>query len=87
MLCETLYPCSIVMLGGVSPTAVKELSGKVVVSPRFDLLGHKHDEERHSIAVPGATVSVKARIDTAFFKKGEVKYPRGVKHLAGNLKE
>jgi hypothetical protein len=50
-------------------------------------MGHSHDEERHSLPVPGATVSVKARIDTAFFKKGEIKYPRGMKHSAGNLKE
>jgi hypothetical protein len=37
--------------------------------------------------VPGATISVKSRTDTAFFKKGEIKYPRGMKHSAGNLKE
>ena len=50
-------------------------------------MGHSHDEERRSITVPGATLSVKTRTDTAFFKKGEIKYPHGMKHSAGNLKE
>ena len=75
------------MIGGYTPTAVGQLSGTVIGSGRFDLMGHSHDEERRSITVPGATLSVKIRTDTAFYKKGEIKYPRGMKHSAGNLKE
>ena len=69
------------------PTPVRQLSGRVTGSERIDLMGHSHDEERRSITVSGATISVKTRTDTAFFKKGEIKYPRGMKHSAGNLKE
>jgi hypothetical protein len=50
-------------------------------------MGNSHDEERRSITVSGATISVKIRTDTAFYKKGEVKYPPGVKPSEGNLKE
>jgi hypothetical protein len=87
LVSHALYPCSIVMIGGYTPTAVGQLSGTVIGSGRFDLMGHSHDEERRSINVPGATISVKTRTDTAFFKKREIKYPRGMKHSAGNLKE
>src|SRR5258708_26553710 len=87
LLSHALYPCSIVIIGGYTPTAVGQLSGTVIGSGRFDLMGHSHDEERRSITVPGATLSVKIRTDTAFYKKGEIKYPRGMKHSAGNLKE
>jgi hypothetical protein len=76
-----------VMIGGSTPTAVGQLSGTVVGSGRISLMGHSHDEERCSIPVPRATISIKTRADTAFFKKGEIKYPRGTKHSAGNLKE
>jgi hypothetical protein len=75
------------MIGGYTPTAIRQLSGTVLGSARIDLMGRSHDQERHSIAVAGATVSVKARTDTAFFKKGEIKYHRGMKHSAGKLKE
>ena len=87
LLSHALYPCSIVVIGGYTPTAVGQLSGTVIGSGRWDLMGHSHDEERRSITVPGATLSVKIRTDTAFYKKGEIKYPRGMKHSAGNLKE
>ena len=91
LISQALYPCSLVMIGGYTPTAVRQvsgtLSGTVIGSGRWDLMGHSHDEERRSITVPGATISVKSRTDTAFFKKGEIKYPRGMKHSAGNLKE
>jgi hypothetical protein len=87
---QALYPCSLIVIGGYAPTAVRQvtqMSGTVIGSGRVDLMGHSHDEERRSITVSGATISVKTRTDTAFFKKGEVKYPRGMKHSAGNLKE
>jgi hypothetical protein len=87
LLSRPLYPCSIVILGGYSPTVVGQLSGTVIGSGRWDLMGHSHDEERTSITVSGATISVRTRIDTAFFKKGEIKFPRGTKHSTGNLKE
>ena len=87
LLSRPLYPCSIVILGGYSPTVVGQLSGTVIGSGRWDLMGHSHDEERSSITVSGATISVRPRIDTAFFKKGEIKFPRGTKHSTGNLKE
>jgi hypothetical protein len=87
LLSQALFPCSIVVVGGYTPTAVGQLSGTVVGSGRLSLMGRSHDEARHSITVPGATISVKTRTDTAFFKKGEIKYPPGMKHLAGNLKE
>jgi len=87
LFCRLLYPCSIVIIGGYSPTVVSSVNGTVVGSDRFDLMGNSHNEERHSIAVPDAIISVKVRTDTAFFKKGEVKYPPGVKRQAGNLKE
>jgi hypothetical protein len=87
LLSQTLYPCNIVMIGGYTPTAIRQLSGTVVGSGRIDLMGHGHDEQRHSIAVAGATILVKTRTDTAFFKNGEIKYPRGVKHSAGRLRE
>jgi hypothetical protein len=76
-----------VVIGGYTPTAVRQLSGTVIGSGRLDLMGHSHDEERRSITVAGATISVKSRTDTAFFKRGEVKYPPGMKHSAGKLKE
>jgi len=87
LLSQALYPCSMVVIGGYTPTAVRQLSGTVIGSGRLDLMGHSHDEERRSITVAGATISVKSRTDTAFFKKGEVKYPPGMKHSAGKLKE
>ena len=87
LLSQALYPCSMIVIGGYAPTAVRQLSGTVVGSGRISLMGRSHDEERRSITVPGATISIKTRIDTAFFKKGEVKYPRGMKHSAENLKE
>jgi hypothetical protein len=87
LISRPLYPCSIVIIGGYSPTTVRQLSGTVVGSGRFDLMGHTHDKERSSVTVAGATISVRTRTDTAIFKKGEVKYPQGIKHLSGNLKE
>ena len=87
LLCQVLYPCDIVIIGGYKPTAVRQVSGTVFGNGRFDLMGHSHDAERHSTLVPGATISVKARTDTAFFKKGDIKYPRGMKHSAGTLNE
>jgi hypothetical protein len=87
LLSQALYPCSIVMIGGFTPTAVGRLSGTVVGSGRISLMGDRHAEERRSITVPSATISIKTRTDTAFFKKGEIKYPRGMKHSAGNLRE
>jgi hypothetical protein len=87
LLSQALYPCSIVMIGGFTPTAVGRLSGTVVGSGRISLMGDRHAEERRSITVPSATISIKTRTDTAFFKKGEIKYPRGTKHSSGNLKE
>jgi hypothetical protein len=87
LLSQALYPCSMVGIGGVTPTAVGRLSGTVVGSNRISLMGYSHGQERRSITVPAATISIKTRTDTAFFKKGEVKYPRGMKHSAGNLKE
>ena len=87
LISRPLYPCSIVIIGGYSPTTVRQLSGMVVGSGRFDLMRHTHDPERSSITVPGATISVRTRTDTAIFKKGEIKYPRGIKHSSGNLKE
>jgi hypothetical protein len=87
LLSQSLYPCSMVMIGGFTPPAVGRLSGTVVGSGRISLMGYSHDEERRSITVPGATISIKTRTDTAFFKKGDVKYPPGMKHSAGNLKE
>src|SRR3954464_5491426 len=87
LLSHALYPCSMVMIGGFTRTAVGRLSGTVVGSGRVSLMGHSHDEERRSITVPSATISIKTRTDTAFFKKGEINYPRGMKHSAGNLKE
>jgi hypothetical protein len=87
LLSQALYPCSTVIIGGFTPTVVGQLSGTVVGSGRISLMGHNHDEERRSIIVSRATISIKTRTDTAFFKKGEVKYPRGMKHSSGNLKE
>ena len=90
LLSQALYPCSLIVIGGNTPTAVnavRQLSGTVVGSGRWNLMGHNHDEERHSIIVPGATISVKSRVGTSFFKRGEIKYPRGMKHSTGNLKE
>ena len=88
LLSQVLYPCNMVMIGGYGPVpAVRELSGTVSGSARWDLMGHDHDEERSAIRVAGATISVKVRSDTAFFKKGEIKYPRGMKHSSGMLKE
>jgi hypothetical protein len=50
-------------------------------------MGHEHDAERSSITVANATVSVKIRTDTAFFKESELRYPDGMKHSVGLLKE
>jgi Prealbumin-like fold domain len=87
LLSQALYPCSMVMIGGSTPTPVKQLTGKVVGSGRVSLMGYAHDKERSSITVPGATISIKTRTDTAFYKKREIKYPRGMKHNAGLLKD
>lgn len=89
LLSQTLYPCSMIVIGGggYKVDAVRQLSGTVTGSGRWSLMGQSHDEERRSITVPGATISVKARTDTAFSKRGEVKYPRSMKHSHGNLKE
>jgi hypothetical protein len=87
LVSRPLYSCSIVIIGGYSPTTVRQLSGTVVGSGRFDLMGHTHEKERGSVTVAGATISVRTRTDTAIFKKGEIKYPRGMKHSSGNLKE
>jgi hypothetical protein len=87
LLSQALYPCSMIVIGGYKVDAVRQLSGTVTGSGRWSLMGHSHDEERRSVTVPGATISVKARTDTAFFKRGEIKYPRGTKHSHGNLKE
>jgi hypothetical protein len=73
--------------GGYKVDAVRQLSGTVTGSGRWSLMGHSHDEERRSITVPGATISVKALTDTSFSKRGEIKYPRGMKHSHGNLQE
>lgn len=88
LLPGSVYPCDIVIIGGVKPTAVRQgqLSGTVVGSGRIDLMGRSHDEERSSITVPGAMISIRSRTDTEFFKKGEVHYPPGVKPSGGNLK-
>jgi hypothetical protein len=83
----SLYRCDIVAVGGVKPTAVRELFGTVVGSGRMDLMGKSHDEERSSITVAGATILIRSRTDTEFFKKGEVHYPEGMKPSGGNLKE
>ena len=87
LLAGSLYPCDIVVIGGYTPAAIRQVSGTIVGSGRIDLMGHRHDKERHSLAVPGAKISVKTRTDTAFFKKGEIKYPPGAKPSTGNLKE
>lgn len=89
LLSGSVYPCNIVIIGGYKPTAVNEgeLSGTVVGSGRIDLMGKTHDEERRSITVGGATILIRSRTDTEFFKKGEVRYPPGVKASGGNLKE
>lgn len=83
LLSQALYPCSMVVIGGVTPTTVGRLSGTVVGSNRISLMGHSHDDERRSITVPAATISIKTRTDTAFFKKGEVKYHRGYEAFCG----
>src|SRR6266478_3638528 len=85
LVSHALYPCSIVMIGGYTPTAVGQLSGTIIGSGRWDLMGQSHDEERRSITVPGATLSVKTRTDTAFFKKGEFKYPHRMDLSSGTL--
>jgi hypothetical protein len=87
LLSQVLYPCSIVMIGGYTPTRVRQVSGTVFGSDRIDLMGNSHNDERHSTLVPGALISVKARTDTAFFKEKEIQYPPGMKHSAGTLKE
>jgi len=87
LLSQVLYPCSIVVIGGYTPFAIRELSGTVSGSARWDLMGHDHDEERSAIRVAAASISVQTRTDTAFFKRGEIKYPRGMKHSSGMLKE
>jgi hypothetical protein len=87
LLSRAIYPCSMVFVGGFTPTKVRQPSGTVIGSGRRDLMGHQHDAERSSITVPNATVSVKIRTDTAFFKESEVHYPPGTKHSAGLLKE
>jgi Prealbumin-like fold domain len=76
-----------VVIGGVTPTAVGRLSGTVVGSARISLRGHSHDEERRSITLPGAAISIRTRTDASFYKKREIKYPRGTKHNAGLLKD
>ena len=87
LLCRSLYPCSIVVIGGYLPTAVRQVSGTVVGSGRIELMGNGHDEERSSTKVVGATISIQMRTDTEFFKKGEIRYPPGVKPSGGNLKK
>ena len=87
LLSRAIHPCSMVFVGGFTPTKVRQPSGTVIGSGRRDLMGREHDAERSSITVPNATVSVKIRADTAFFKKSEVHYPAGTKHSAGLLKE
>src|SRR5260370_24336531 len=87
LLSQALYPCSIVIIGGYTPIAVRQLSGTVFGSGRFDLMGNSHDEERRSITVSGATISVKTRTDTAFYKKGDVEYPPCAKPSQGSLRE
>jgi hypothetical protein len=78
LMCGSLlYPCDMVVIGGVLPPVVTEVTGTVIGSWRMGVVGS---------AVPGATVSVQTRTDTEFFKKGEVKYPRGTKPSGGNLK-
>jgi hypothetical protein len=52
LLSQALYPCSMIMIGGSTPTAAGPLSGTVVGSARISLMGHSHDEERRSITVP-----------------------------------
>jgi len=88
LLSELVWPCSTIIIGGFKPTAVRQgqLSGTVVGSGRVGLMGKSHDEERSSITVPGATISIRSRTDTEFFKKGEVHYPPGVKPSGGDLK-
>src|SRR5258708_12289844 len=85
LLSQSLYPCSLIVIGGYTPTPVRQLSGTVIGSGRIDLMGHSHDEERRSITVSGATISVKTRTDTPSSKKGDVKYTQPIKHSPDNL--
>jgi len=87
LISGSLYPCSIVRLGGLKPDVVRQISGIVVGSARFDLMGMSHNEERHAITVPNASVSLSIRTDTEFFKEGEVQYPPGTKPSGGYLKK
>ena len=72
---QVLYPCSIVMIDGYAPFAIRELSGTVSGSARWDLMGHDHDEERSAIRDAGATISVKARTDTGFYRRARSNTP------------
>ena len=65
---------------------VNALTGKVVGSGRTDLSGLSHDEERRSITIAGATILIRNRIDTKYFRKSEAHYPQGMKQ-GGDLKE
>jgi hypothetical protein len=91
LLARSLHPCSIVYVGGMTPTKIQQLSGTVVGDGRQQpLVSSAGKAEWHSItvrSVPAAMISVKIRTDTAFFKKGEVQYPAGMKPSRGNLKE
>jgi hypothetical protein len=49
LLSQALYPCSMVVIGGYTPTAVRQLSGTVIGSGRLDLMGHSHGGWRHDI--------------------------------------
>lgn len=78
LLCGSLlYPCDTVVIGGVLPPVVREVAGTVIGSWRMGVPGS---------GVADATVSIQTRTDTEFFKKGQVKYPRGAKPSGGNLK-
>ncbi len=79
----SLPPCSIVTIGGPKPIAVKEVTGTVVGSGHYKLMGTSHNEERRAIVVPGATILLKARVDLEILT--EEKLPADQKFLAGGL--
>lgn len=65
LLCGSVYPCDVVIIGGYKPTTVRQgkLSGTVVGSGRINPTGKSHDEERSSITVAGATISIRSRTE------------------------
>ena len=87
LISSSLYPCSIVRIEGEKPDVVRQVSGTVVGSGRYDLMGKSHNEERHAITVANAIISLTIRTDLEFIKAGEIQYPPGVKPSGGNLKK